>query len=285
MDKIYRGILNKGKIRIFLADTSFSCEQICSLHNLNFPCSDLLSRVLSIGSIMGAMQKMGDLTIKITGNGPAKQVIVCADEFGNIRGLVANPDVDNSLTCDQAIGEVGLLSVCKDFGMKHNFESQIDLWNGKIGDDFSYYFRESEQVPSLVNVGTYINDKEFKSGALIIQLMPGYKEEDIKYVEDFSKSCPDLKDILVKDDKKKELEKLIPGVEILEESEVRFKCTCSKERFLNSLACLEEKELEDIINEGKEIETHCNFCNQQYNFTIEEVKKALEIRRSKKEIQ
>ena len=58
-------MLDDGRIRIFLTDTSLACKEICSLHNLNTVSSDALSRVLSVSAIMGIMQKAGKLTIKI----------------------------------------------------------------------------------------------------------------------------------------------------------------------------------------------------------------------------
>jgi len=281
MDKIYRGVLNKGKIRIFIADTSLTCSKICQLHNLNFTCSDALSRVLSITAIMGIMQKMGKLSVKIEANGPIKTIICESDENANIRGLISNKNIEDGLKVEQAIGNKGFLSVVKDFGMKRNFTSQIELINGKIGDDFSYYFKESEQVPSLVGVGTVINDGIFYSGSLIVQLMPGYKEEDLLYLENFQKLCPPMRDILLVKDKKSALKELFPDIEILSEHDVNFQCSCNKDKFINGIACLNLDEINSMIDENKDYEVYCNFCNKKYIITNEDLKKSLNIRISK----
>ncbi len=280
MDCIYRCVLNKGKIRIFLADCSDSCKTICEKHNLNFAASDCLSRVLSVGAVMGIMQKYGNLTIKIDSNGPLKGLLVDADCDGNIRGFVLNSNVNESLTCKEAIGDLGILTVIKDFGMKRTFSGQVELQSGGIGDDFSYYFNESEQVPSVVAVGSSIEDHRFYSGALIVQLMPGYKEEDTMYVEHFAKQCPKITDIIKIEDKKAALEELFPEIEILSTHEVHFKCNCSKERFINGLATISKDEIVDIINENKDIELKCQFCNEKYVLSIDDVKESLKIRES-----
>lgn len=283
MDRILRGILNDGKIRIFLANTSKSCEKICSLHNLNGVGSDALSRVCSIAAIMGVMQKAGRLTVKIDANGPLKSIIVDADAEGNIRGFVANPELDKKVRkVEEAVGELGFITVIKDLGMKHNFSSQIELQTGGIGQDFSYYFKESEQVPSVVVVGSSLNNNEFTTGALIVQLMPGYKEEDILYVESFARQCPPLGEILKHDDMEGVLKELFPDIEILSTTDVNFKCSCSKGRFIAGVATLPVEDLQEMIEEGKDQEVYCNFCNSSYILTTEDLKYALEIKKDNK---
>ncbi|MFQ9441750.1 MAG: Hsp33 family molecular chaperone HslO [Eubacterium ventriosum] len=51
-----------------------------------------------------------------------------------------------------------------------------------------------------------------------------------------------------------------------------FKCTCSKEKIVKALAGLSNKELDEIINDGKAIEVKCDFCNTTYKFSVEELK-------------
>ena len=53
--------------------------------------------------------------------------------------------------------------------------------------------------------------------------------------------------------------------------EIGFKCNCSKERIARALAGLSRKELDETINDGKEIEVKCDFCNTTYKFSIEEL--------------
>lgn len=280
MDKVYRGVLNKGKIRIFLADISDTALQICANHNYNYVTSDALSRVLSIAAIMGEMQKMGQLTIKIDGNGPLKSIIVDSDCEGHVRGLVTNPNC-KAKSVNEAIGNKGFISVVKDFGMKHNFSSQCELISGGIGEDFSNYFNKSEQVPSFVNVGTNVKDNKFYAGAMVIQLMPGYKEEDILYVETFAKNTPTIAEILAVDDKIGALKELFSDIEILSESEVSFKCTCSEEKFCESLTVLPLEELKDIAKNKKDLEVTCNFCNSKYIIKHDAILNALAIKENK----
>ncbi len=279
MDKIIRGILNDGKIRIFLADTSKSCEKICAAHNLGSAASDALSRVCSIAAIMGIMQKNGRLTVKIDANGPLKSIVVDADCEGNIRGYVARPNIDETITkVEEAIGDLGIITVIKDLGMKRNFSSQIELQSGKIGEDFSYYFKESEQVPSVVATGTHITINEFISGALIVQLMPGYQEEDLLYAENFAAQCPPVSDMLKIGDLEQVLSELFPEIKILSTSPVKFACNCSKGRFIAGVATLPVEDIQEMIVDNQDVELCCNFCNTKYILTMEDLQYALKLK-------
>lgn len=293
MDRVVRGILNEGKVRIFFADIKESCKEICGLHGCTPVVSDALSRVLSVGAIMGDMQKDGKLTIKIDSCGPVKLLLVDADSTGKIRGFVANPEADvplkpnGRLDVGSCVGELGVITVIKDLGMKQQFSSQIELQSGEIGDDFSMYFRESEQVPSVVAVGSVIDTegKVSQAGAIIIQLMPGYEEIDIQYVETLARNLPSMSEILSVDapieDKLKEL---MPEIEILGSKEVYFQCGCSMNKIIASLTTLNSEELEEMIEEEKDYEIRCEFCARTYKITKQDLEYALSLRRKYREV-
>ena len=280
MDRVIRGILNGGKVRIFLADTSITSKKICKIQSEHPIVSDILSRLISVGAIMGAMQKDGKLTIKMETAGLLKSIVIDANYKGDIRALVNSVDIpleENDFDKIVANG-LGFLSVAKDLGLKHNFSSQVLLQSGKIGDDFTHYFKESEQVDSVVSVGTIINEKKFKSGALIIQLMPGADDVDYRYIEGLVYQLPNMKEILRVKDLNAALIELFPEIEILGESPVRFKCNCSKSRYRNSLKLLSTAELKNILDDDKyeAIEATCSFCYKHYTFTKEEIRKIIE---------
>ena len=54
-----------------------------------------------------------------------------------------------------------------------------------------------------------------------------------------------------------------------------FYCNCSKERVEKALISIGRKELNEMIQEGKEVELNCHFCNTNYTFSVEELKEIL----------
>ena len=65
------------------------------------------------------------------------------------------------------------------------------------------------------------------------------------------------------------------GLEILDKTPVNFYCNCDKKRVEKALISIGKKELQDMIDEGKEIEVNCHFCNRNYSFSVEELKEML----------
>ncbi|MDE7186636.1 MAG: Hsp33 family molecular chaperone HslO, partial [Lachnospiraceae bacterium] len=62
------------------------------------------------------------------------------------------------------------------------------------------------------------------------------------------------------------------GVEVTDRIPVEFYCNCSKERVEKVLISLNRKELQELIDEGRDVELNCHFCNTDYVFTVEELK-------------
>src|SRR5690625_6690574 len=94
-------------------------------------------------------------------------------------GYVINPHVDfplnsqGKLDVKRAVGVEGTLSVVKDLGLKDYFTGQVPIVSGEISEDFTYYFANSEQVPSAVGAGVLINPDHsvLAAGGFIIQVM------------------------------------------------------------------------------------------------------------------
>ena len=63
------------------------------------------------------------------------------------------------------------------------------------------------------------------------------------------------------------------GLEITDTLPVRFSCNCSRERVEKVLVSLGKKELQDLMAEGRDVELNCHFCNTNYVFTADEIKR------------
>ena len=65
------------------------------------------------------------------------------------------------------------------------------------------------------------------------------------------------------------------GLEITDTMPTKFYCNCSKERVEKAVISVGKKEIQDMIDEGKDIEVKCHFCNEAYNYTVDELKELL----------
>jgi molecular chaperone Hsp33 len=246
-----------------------------------------LGRLLSAGAMMGSMMKGENdkLTLQMKGDGPIGSLTVTADSHGNIKGFPANPAVDiprkyaGKLDVGGAVGK-GVLTVIMDLGLKEPYNGQVEIQTGEIGDDLAYYFTVSEQTPSAVGLGVMVDtDSSVKhSGGFIIQIMPNASEETISALEEKLNGAPSVTSMMEEGLKPEDiLEYYLGGLglQINETMPVRFHCDCSKEKVGRALATISTKDLEDIINDGEEIEVKCYFCNSAYKFSTEELKEMI----------
>ena len=167
-----------------------------------------------------------------------------------------------------------------DLGLKEPYNGQVEIQTGEIGDDLAYYFTVSEQTPSAVGLGVMVDtDSSVKhSGGFIIQIMPNASEETISALEEKLNGAPSVTSMMEEGLKPEDiLEYYLGGLglQINETMPVRFHCDCSKEKVGRALATISTKDLEDIINDGEEIEVKCYFCNSAYTFGIDELREIM----------
>lgn len=249
--------------------------------------SAALGRTLTITVMMGSMLKGSDtLTVKIEGDGPLGAIVADANAKGDVRGYVTNPYVDfdlnehGKLDVRRAVGESGYLSVVKDLGLKDYFTGQVPIVSGEISEDFTYYFANSEQIPSAVGAGVLVNPDHsiLAAGGFILQVMPGATDEIIDQLEERISKFPPISQLIEKGHSPEDLLTELfqdEHVKILEKLHVQFKCKCSRDRVERSLRGLGEIEIQAMITEDEGAEIVCHFCNETYQFTVEELKQLI----------
>ena len=290
-DYIVRAMAAGQQIRAFAITSKELVEKAREAHNTSPVATAALGRLLSAGAMMGVMMK-GEkdvLTLQMKGSGPLGGNTVTADSKGNVKGYADNPNVilppnkDGKLDVGGAIG-VGILNVIKDLGLKEPYNGSVELKTGEIGDDLTYYFAASEQVPSAVGLGVLMNkDNTVKqAGGFIIQLMPFI---DDAVVDKLEAKLAGVKSVTAMLDggytPEMILEELLGefGLEITDTMPTQFYCNCDRARVEKALIGAGRAALNEMVQDGKTIEVNCHFCNEKYEFTVEDLKEL--IRRSK----
>lgn len=284
-DCIVRATAANAQIRAFAVSSRELVEHARAAHNTSPMVTAALGRLMTGGVMMGSMLK-GDkdmLTLQVAGSGPVHGLTVTADSKGNVKGYADNPQAmmpPNSvgkLDVGGVIG-VGVLTVIKDMGLKEPYSSTIELKTGEIADDLTYYFATSEQVPSSVALGVLMdrNNTVKQAGGFIIQLMPFTEEKVIDALEQKLSSVPSVTSMLEEGNTPEQILEIVLGdlgLEITDTMPVQFYCNCNRERVEKVLLSLGKKELQSLIEEGRDVELNCHFCNTNYAFGIEELKK------------
>ncbi|WP_349409084.1 Hsp33 family molecular chaperone HslO [Pseudalkalibacillus sp. SCS-8] len=287
-DYLVKALAFNGDIRAFAVDTTEMIKEAQRRQGTLPTASAALGRAMTASTMMASMLKgeKNKLTVKIEGDGPIGVIIVDANMNGDTRGYVSNPLVHfdlnkhGKLDVARAVGRNGHLSVVKDLGMRDKFTGQVPLVSGELGEDFTYYFVSSEQIPSAVAVGVLVNPDNtiLASGGFVIQVMPGAQDEMITFIEKRLENLDPVSKMIEAGHSPEQLLHNVLGeenVKILETSPVQFKCTCSRERFADAIISLGVEEIESMIQEDGKADAKCHFCNESYHYTKEDLEKLL----------
>ena len=279
-DYMVRATAAGGRIRAFAACTTNTVEKARGLHDTSPVVTAALGRLLTAGAMMGSMMK-GDedvLTLRINGDGPVKMLIVTADSKGNVKGYPGNPYVElppnskGKLDVAGAVGK-GFITVIKDIGLKEPYSGTCELVTGEIAEDITYYFASSEQTPSSVGLGVLV-DKDVtvkEAGGFIIEVMPAAEDGTISDIEKNQSQSTSVTAVLEEGLSPEQiLDRILGsvGLEVLDRMPVGFSCNCSREKVSAALALIDQKEIDEMIADGKPVEVRCDFCNTTYTFDI-----------------
>ncbi|AQX52940.1 Hsp33 family molecular chaperone HslO [Priestia flexa] len=287
-DYLVKALAYNNQVRAYAVKTTEAVGEAQRRHYTWPTASAALGRAMSAGVMMGAMLKGEQkLTIKVEGGGPIGAILVDSNAKGEVRGYVTNPQTHfelnkhGKLDVARAVGTGGTLSVVKDVGMRDQFNGQVPIVSGELGEDFTYYFVTSEQVPSSVGVGVLVNPDNtiLAAGGFIIQLLPGTDEATISAIEQRLQTIEPISKLIQRGLTPEEILEEVLGkdnLKILETMPVEFKCQCSKERIGNAIISLGKDEIQSMIDEDGKAEAQCHFCNEMYHFPAEELKEMKE---------
>ncbi len=282
-DYLVRATAADAQIRAFAVTTRNLVETARAAHNTSPIVTAALGRLMSGALMMGDMLKNDKdlLTIRIDGDGPVKGLLVTADNAGNVKGYAKNPSVvlppneQGHLNVGEGIGK-GSLTVIRDLGLKEPYTGQIALHSGEIADDLTYYFAESEQIPSSVGLGVLMNHDNTvrEAGGFIIQLMPYAEEKIISHLEQNLQKAASVTEILKAGNTPEDMLKIVlEGFDVVFNGTmpVQFHCNCDRDHVEGALILLGKNELDSMIADGKEIELKCQFCGKAYQFSVDDL--------------
>jgi molecular chaperone Hsp33 len=235
--------------------------------------------------MMGALLKDKQrVALKFEGNGPLKKILVEATHNGKVRGYVGVPKVHlptnhGKLDVAAALGRAGFLTVTKDLRLKEPYKGTVQLYTSEIAEDLAFYFTESEQIPSAVGLGVFVepNGEVSAAGGFLIQSLPPAEDTIIDRLIRQIEQMPPITELLHQGKTPEAMLDLIfaeTPFETLGTQALTFQCSCSKERVERALISLGIKELEALI-EKKDAEVTCEFCRTTYTFSQEELQQLL----------
>lgn len=282
MNKLLKTLVFNGELSLTILDTTEMVNQAIKIHKLTPLCAAALGRALTACTFMasGLKNKNDKLSVTIAGDGVGGKITVCGNGDLFMRGYIDNPTVDlplkqnGKLDVGGCVGKNGRITVVKSMGLKEPYSGSCELVSGEIAEDFTAYYAFSEQTPTAMALGVKIG-KDLTcvgAGGVILQALPGAKEENLIKGEEIINSLKDISSLIEKNGAEWVL-KTYFNTEQCTSLTPEYKCLCSKEYVEKIIISLGQKEANDIIKEQGKIQVDCQFCNNNYQFLQEDIDK------------
>lgn len=225
--------------------------------------ADLLTGAILIRETMAPTERVQAILRRQKQGG---SLVADSHPAGGTRGLINLPKEGKSfsLTEDTALQVMRRLY---DGRIHQGVTSVPD--GGSVSEALMGYMKNSEQVDSMVAVGTsFDGDQLVAAGGYLVQLLPGVGTAPLVFMNERIAEFGSIGDYLRADDfaPRSLLASLLEGIPYteLEESSLRFECWCSAERLLGALATLPKADIDEFIERGEVLEISCDYCHREY---------------------
>ncbi len=285
-DYLIKATIANKRVLAIIAQTTNLVEESRKRHQTLPTATAALGRALTLVGLLSAqLTDKQTLSIQILGSGPLRELYAQTDWLGNVRGFVKRPFIDlelnpsGKLDVEKAVGK-GMIYVIKDLGLKEPFRGSAQLISGGIAKDLAYYFAVSEQKPSAVAAGVYLNSKNKveAAGGFIVQPTLDTDIEIIEKLEKNIRSLPLPSSLILDGNTPEKIIKLIAkdfDYEISESKPLKYKCRCTKRRCEEAIVALGKDVLSQIMTEKDPIKVRCDFCSRVFYISIDKLHRLL----------
>lgn len=270
----------------FACDTTHLVTEACRRHDVGPTAAVALGRALTGAILLAALLKDDQsVMLRFEGSGSLGRIVAEAGNTGWARGYVAEPRAEvplreGKIDVAAGLGRAGFLTVTKDIGMKQKYEGMVQLATGEIGEDIAYYLSESEQIPSAIGLGVYLepDGSIAAAGGFLVQSLPPADEELIAGIERQINALTSVTEMLREGKTPGDILGILFAAiphRATTHTELTYSCSCSREKMQDAVFSLGNAEIKSLLDSESGVEVQCEFCRDSYRFAREDLEKML----------
>jgi molecular chaperone Hsp33 len=277
-DTLHRFIFEDTDIRGNYVKLNHTIEEATQHQALPQNIHIALGELMIASSLLASTLKLdGSLTLQIQTNGPLKLLIAECNENLGIRGTVKWNGPIESIAPIDLIKEGHFIITLIQKNAKTPYQGIVPMEGNSISELLENYMLRSEQIQTKL----WIHSQENIFHGILIQKLPFNSSAEaldhdamISTWEDIAMSADkSFKTIHPELEASKILQTIFSSetIRLFDPSYPNFACSCSKKSVENMLRLIGKKECESIIEEQSSITIHCDFCNECYKYSEDEV--------------
>ena len=240
----------------------------------------LLGEMLTATALLASTLKIkGRISLQIQAAGTFKWAMAECNHLGELRASADYEEdprffqAENSSTVLKSlVNPVLFINIEPEFGER--YQGIVALEQDSLAGCLMQYYDLSAQIPTKIVLASSAE----RAGGLLIQLLPRNSEEEQQRVDE--DLWPRLT-LLTETIKPQELTDLTAteilyrlyneeDVRLPEVEQLKFGCTCSKERCATALEQIGIDAVRETLEFQNPITMDCQFCSTRYSFTAEE---------------
>lgn len=136
------------------------------------------------------------------------------------------------------------------------------------------YMQLSEQIVSMISLGSVLDRERPTSGGFVVQLLPEASEAEAametmtKRLEDFVEIKERLQDTDASPSAL--VSQIFEGMPFtwLQSSDIRFGCQCSQLRVMTTLSVLDRSDIQELVEDGEPLSMSCDYCGATYTVEV-----------------
>ncbi len=270
MDRAISAVTHDGSFRVLAVRSTRTTRALAKSQRATGPTVENLADLAS-GTILVRLTMAPNYRVQGIIQGAGGGTLV-ADSWpdGGTRGLVrANGPVQ--------FGEGARMQLMRSLpnGAMHQGIVEVSREH-RVSGAVMNYLLESEQVTSALGVASVVSEEGevLLSGGYVVQLLPECTEPPLAVMyERLRHDFADLSRVLAEldGDPDKLVAEILSGMDYTRtlEFDLDYRCRCSAERVLASLATVGKDELEDMIRKAEPLSISCDYCGQGYEVQTE----------------
>lgn len=283
-DRWIKCISTEGNIRGVAIQATQLVQDLAQRHQLKDRGIQALGEAVIGALSVASYCKQGQrINLNIQGNGYFQQALVEAHPEGRLRGYVIEREM-GKIDEGEEIGPwgTGFLSVLRtrDQEGEKPYIGTVPLLTGHLAKDLSFYWVQSEQIPSAVGLAVNVeNGKVTSAGGFLVQALPGASPAEVRVIEQHIQEIQSLAESLNKDANPLHLLSQIfqsTAFILIEEKPIYFQCNCSTERVQRALVLVGNEELQSMLTQESDIIVRCDFCAKEYQVDKPTIERLIE---------
>jgi len=275
-------------------------DDLLSRHDYPEPVSRLLGEAVLLTVMLGDSLKFdGRLTLQTSSDGPITFLVVQFRAPGDVRAYASYEDDRVAQAIEEAgsddprlLGKGHMALTIEPGGGMERYQGFVELEGENLADAAHTYFRQSEQIPSLLRVAVapqFVGGRggerggwAWRAGGLMIQKVGAdggrnaihAADAEGQSAEDWNRAS--MLGATVEDheilDPTLSPERLLirlfheERVRAFPASAIKAFCQCSRERVADLLTRFPAERIEEMVQDDGKVSVTCEFCNSAYDF-------------------